>query len=330
MMMTTSATPSPALLAAAFPTGPIRPATARDLPRLVAAADAIFRTPTRPGLGSMGHDYPLLFSAANASNLMLLEDDRGELLAHAGFVLRDTHLGGTTVPVATIGAVFTRPEQRGRGLASLVLAAAVERARRAGAELGLVSGQRGLYERAGFFPYPPCPRYRVAAAVDASAGRERVRRYTPAALPALMAIAAREPVHFVRSRSDWESLLDAGVLFFERAETFVIERGEEIVAYLAVGRPGLRSSESPGDARGARALELGGDREAIAAAAPFVARALGTEALDLIFAPGDRSMAGLAQQHGFSADEVRMPFTAAWWNPQRTHLPLPFYGFNYV
>lgn len=307
----------------------VRAATVRDLPRIIAGADETFRNPTPPGLGSMGHDYPLLFAPSNVDNLLILEDSAGDLLAHAGFVLRDAKLAGATVRVATIGAVFTRSDQRQSGLGSRVLTAAVDRAREAGADLGLVSGQRSLYERAGFTPYPACPRYRVAAA-SAADGAAEVVPYEPGRLGAVMDLYAREPVHFVRSREDWQSVLGAGVLFFEPSRTLLLQRDGITVAYLAVGSPGLAADGAPGDPRGARVLELAGDRAEIAAAAPQVARSLGVEALDLILAPQDQSLAALARQRGWLADEVSMPFTATWWNPAFRNLPLPFYGFNYV
>jgi predicted N-acetyltransferase YhbS len=312
----------------------IRAATAADLPRIIAAADAVFRSPAPAGLGSMGHDYPLLFEPGNARHLMIAEDGEG-ILAHAGYVLSDARLDGHVVRVAAIGAVFTRPEERQRGLASSVLMAAVGSARQAGAELGLVSGKRGLYERAGFAPYPACPRYRVALDGDASAGPSTVQvvRYTPDALADVMKLATAERVHFVRTADHWRRLLDAGVLFFEPADTFLVKRAGTTVAYLAVGRPTVSAQQGDplaDDARGARVLELGGERPAIAEAAPQVARLLGVATLDLIVSPDDRSFEAQARLRGWQADEVRMPFTTAWWNPARAGLPLPFYGFNYV
>lgn len=313
-----------------LPGGP-RPATAHDLPRIVAAADATFRNPMPVGLGSMGHDYPLLFAPDNADNLLIIEDAAGELLAHAGFMLREASLDGTRVRVATIGAVFTRADQRQAGLGGRVLAAAVERARKAGADLGLVSGHRSLYERAGFAPYPACPRYRVKAAANTPAAAEIVT-YHPGALGEVMDLYARERVHFVRSQADWEAMLGAGVVFFEPARTLLLRRAGKTVAYLVLGCPPRAASDggAPGDPRGARVLELAGDRAEIAAAAPAVARSLGQVAVDLVLPPGDQSLADLAHRHAWQVDEVKMPFTTAWWNPALREKPLPFYGFNYV
>jgi hypothetical protein len=244
-------------------------------------------------------------------------------------------LEGIQVRVATIGAVFTRSDLRQSGLGSRVLAAAVDQARRGGADLGLVSGQRSLYERAGFTPYPACPRYRIAAAA-AGAGAPQIVPYnsSPGALVDVMDLYAHEPVHFLRSAGDWQAVLAAGVLFFEPARMLLLQRGGRSVAYLAVGCPRLTGDGAhggvPGDPRGARVLELAGDRSEIAAAAPWVAQLLGVEALDIVLPPDDQSLAALARQKGWLADEVRMPFTATWWNPAFRGRPMPFYGFNYV
>jgi predicted N-acetyltransferase YhbS len=310
----------------------VRPATPADLPRVIAAADAVFRSPPVEGLHSMGHDYPLLFSSDNASHLLIAEDGAGELLAHAGFVLRAANLHGTEVPVATIGSVFTRPDQRQRGLATQVLAAAVESARRAGALLGMVSGHRGLYERAGFAPYPACPRYWVpAAGADAEAAELAIAPYTDDALNDVMALSAREPVHFVRSVADWKRLLGAKVLFFEPAEMFLIRRAGRVVAYLALGRPN-RSTPDARDpvVRSARVLELAGDRAAIAAAVSVIAHQLGVTLLEVLLPPSDSSLADQAAARGWQTELAQLPFTAAWWDPAMARLPLPFYGFNYV
>jgi predicted N-acetyltransferase YhbS len=308
-----------------------RSANIRDLPRIIAAADETFRSPAPPGLGSMGHDYPLLFAPENAENLVIAEDDNGELLAHAGFVLRNASLDGRQVKVANVGAVFTRADHRQNGLGSRVLGTAVERARRQlGADLGLVSGQRSLYERAGFSPYPPCPRYRITAPAEPDPAAAEVVPYSAAAFEDVMALYARESVHFVRSREDWHAMLGSGVIFYEPAQVLLLRRAGKNVAYLVVGWPGFAAEGGPGDPRGARVLELAGDRSEIAAAAATVAHALGVDAIDLVLPPGDQSLAQAARQRGWRHDEVRMPFTMTWWNPALRELPLPFYGFNYV
>jgi GNAT superfamily N-acetyltransferase len=314
----------------------IRPATAADLPRIVAAADRVFRHPLRPGLGSMGRDYPLLFEPANASNLWLAESRSGELLAHVGFVLRGANVSGRPLKVACFGAVFTQPEHRGRGLASQVFSAATAHARSLGADLALVSGARGLYLRAGFSDYPPCLRYRVSAGPDhppsppssppSSSAPVRPVPYGPSALADMMALQAAEPVRFERSLDDWNRLLATGILFFSPAHVFVMEREGRRIAYAAVAT--LTPSEAALPT--GRTLEVAGDRQAIAEAAPTLMRSLGLGGLEVVLPPHDQSLEASARALGWQREEIRFPFSAAWWNPTHAGLPLPFYGLNYV
>jgi GNAT superfamily N-acetyltransferase len=288
----------------------------------------VFRDPLRPGLGSMGRDYPLLFEPANASNLWLAETSSGQLIGHVGFVLRDATTAGRRVKVACFGAVFTQTEHQGRGVASRVFAAAASHARAQGADLALVSGARGLYLRAGFSPYPPCTRYRVSdvTAADLATAGVRPVPYGPSALTDVMALHAAEPVRFERSVDDWNRLLAAGILFFSPGQVFVIERGGRRVAYAAV------ASLAPSEAAlpTGRILEMGGDRQAIAQAAPTLIRALGLGAIELVLPPHDRSLDPSAHALAWKREEVRFPFSALWWNRSCAGLPLPFYGLNYV
>jgi predicted N-acetyltransferase YhbS len=306
----------------------IRPATPGDLPALAAAADAVFRTPPRPGLDSMARNYPLLFAAGNAGNLWLaVEPGTGRIVAHAGYTLRPALLQGQAAQVACFGAVFTAADQRGRGLATQVFRAAVDRARAAGAELGLVSGARGLYERAGFVPYPLCRRYRVSAGVPATTPIV-LSPYTPALLDDLVRLHAAEPTRLLRSRADWQALVSAGVVLHYPGRLFAISRppADGPVAYVAVALPAV-----PVGDRGPRVLELAGDRRAIADAAPAMAQALNLPTIDLILPPQDDSLGDQAGQPGWAAD-LTAPVSCTFqrWNPALSQVPLPFYGLDYV
>jgi predicted N-acetyltransferase YhbS len=304
----------------------IRPATPGDLPALTAAADAIFRTPPHPGLRSMAQNYPLLFSTDNAGNLLLAVDPGGGIVAHAGFTLRPALLRDQPARVAYFGAVFTSAEQRGRGLGTRVFQAAVDRARAGGAQLGLVSGSRGLYQRAGFIPYPLCRRYRVAAGATGTASVV-LAPYTPAALGDLARLHDAEPTRLLRSASEWQALAGAGVVFHHPGRLFLVlpASGGNPLAYLAVATPA-----AVGD-RGPRVLELAGDRRAIADASPVLARTLGLPAIDLILPPHDATLETLAAERAWAVDLIA-PVSCVFqrWNPALSQLPLPFYGLDYI
>jgi hypothetical protein len=151
--------------------------------------------------------------------------------------------------------------------------------------------------------------------------------FTTAALPAIMALHAAEPVRFVRPPADWERLVSCGVIFYDPARLFTVERGGRAVAYLVLGRR-TDASAAAGDAW--RALELGGDRAAIVDALPSLLGQLGVDAVDLVMPPHDRSLDRLARAAGWQAEPVSFPFSATWWNGHLAGHVLPWYGLNYV
>jgi hypothetical protein len=253
----------------------------------------------------------------------------GGIVAHAGFTLRPALLSGQAARVACFGAVFTAADQRGRGLGTQVFQAAVDRARASGAEVGLVSGSRGLYQRAGFTPYPLCRRYRVAAGAP-DAANVVLAPFTPAALGDLARLHDAEPTRFLRSATQWQALAGAGVVFHHPGQLFLVRPRSggdpRACAYLAVATPA-----APAGDRGPRVLELAGDRQAIADVAPELARTLGSQAIDIILPPHDDSMEALAADRGWAADLIA-PVSCVFqrWNPALSHLPLPFYGLDYI
>ena len=142
-----------------------------------------------------------------------------------------------------------------------------------------------------------------------------------------MALQAAEPVRFERSAEDWSRLLSTGVLFFYPSRLYLLERAGRPVAYLGIA---LLEPSPAGGQPIARVLELAGDRRAIAEAAPALRRSLGAASLEIVVPPHDDDLEPSAPALGLRREEIRLPFAAAWWNPARAQLPLPFYGFNYV
>jgi predicted N-acetyltransferase YhbS len=308
----------------------LRTAARGDLPRLVAAADRVFRPP--PAGGSMGTEYPLLLSAENAERGRLVIADRGgEVVGHAGFCLRAAVLGDRHAVAACFGAVFVAPDLRGRGLGGGLVAEAVARARSQGAQVGLVSGAGPLYERAGFAPVSPARRYRIGR--GAAAGEPSDRRAPvalsaagPGAVEDLARLYDAEPVRFERPRQDWERLIAAGVLFYDPLSLFMVAGGDGASAYVAVAR---RVRHAPGEPRH-RALEIAGDREPIAQAAPALLARLHADALDLIVPAHDASLEPFAAAAGWEPGSASFPHTAAVWDARLAGAPLPAYGLNYV
>jgi GNAT superfamily N-acetyltransferase len=82
--------------------------------------------------------------------------DGGQVLSHAGALVRDGTAGGRPVRIGGIGGVKTHPQARGRGLASAAVRRALELFREQGADFALLVCEPTLvpfYERLGWVPH---------------------------------------------------------------------------------------------------------------------------------------------------------------------------------
>ncbi|MDH6114080.1 putative N-acetyltransferase YhbS [Kitasatospora sp. MAP12-15] len=77
----------------------------------------------------------------------------GRLVAHTGLLRIPLSIGGVDTPVVGVGGVAVAPDQRGRGLARLVVAGALDHARTMGPTYGLLFCRPplvALYQRLGW------------------------------------------------------------------------------------------------------------------------------------------------------------------------------------
>ncbi|MEK2472718.1 GNAT family N-acetyltransferase [Streptomyces noursei] len=103
------------------------------------------------------------FGVADAGLTWLPKEDHfgirleGRLVAHAGLLRLPLSIGGRDTEVVGVGGVAVASDLRGRGLARLVVAAAVDHARTMGPQHGLLFCRPALvplYQRLGWQPVP--------------------------------------------------------------------------------------------------------------------------------------------------------------------------------
>ncbi len=100
---------------------------------------------------SLREEYPLLFQDHPAVRHYVARGDGGEPLSHAALLVRHVVSGPARLRIGMISCVATKPSERGKGLASLVVNRAVESAREKHCALVLLwSELEGFYERLGF------------------------------------------------------------------------------------------------------------------------------------------------------------------------------------
>jgi predicted N-acetyltransferase YhbS len=272
---------------------------------LVDLANRVFRA-GRPG--DMGSEYPLVFEAPNAEQLLVARGG-GRIVSHVGVCLRDATLLGAPVRVASIGAVATDPEHRGQGLASRLMELARRHAVERGASLMLISGHRGLYHRLGYVEVGSFLTSTLPAGDPDPA--VAVTPFAEDDLPAVVSLYQSEPVRFLRPLEDWHKLVAASMLMNQPADLLVLRQGNAIVGYAGVQRP---SPSRPGPAR---VREIAGSRTAMAAALPGIARQYGCEAAELVTWPSDAEWRSQAALRGWNWSLTPFPGTLGVIDPPR-------------
>ncbi len=269
-----------------------------ELYDLVELANRVFRA-QRPG--NMGEEYPLVFEAPNAENLLVARDN-GRIVGHVGLCIRDASLLGARLRVSSIGAVATDPEHRGQGIASRLMELARERSRESRASLMLISGTRGLYQRLGYVQVGTFLSYLVPAG-DPEPGVSATP-FEADDLPAIVRLYQSEPVRFFRPVEDWHKLVAASMLMNQPADLLVIRRGNAIVAYAGVQRPGASGLGLRGPAR---VREVAGSRSALAAALPGIAREYGCSGSEVVTWASDAEWRSQALARGWEWAPLPFP-----------------------
>lgn len=270
-----------------------RGALAREIPAVVELADRVFGE-GRPH--EMGRWFPVLFHPDNRENLRIVLAD-GQPVSLVAITVRDVELGGVRLRAASLGSVVTDARHRGRGLASVLLLDAVQRALCQGAQLLFVSGGRGLYRRFGCVDAGLYRTLHIAADQDLPRLDVTVRPWTAADLPAMAALHQAEGVRYVRDRDEMRTLLSSEFLHGRPARSWVVRSGKRIVAYLCVQNP-RSDMERPM----ACILEMAGSRTAALAAVRALFPAYRTDRIELRFLEGDLETCSLAEQYGIPSE----------------------------
>jgi GNAT superfamily N-acetyltransferase len=173
-------------------------------------------------------------------------DDRGQVLATAKQYRFDVRVGEREGWMCGIGAVFTPPEQRGKGHASALVEELVSRAQRDGALLASLFSEIGaaFYERLRFTGVPldevtiTVEHKGGAPAILVRAGEERdldavAAMHAARSAPAPFALRRdRSAVHYALSKK--RLLAGLGPPGLRQLEFFVAEEGASAVAYVVL------------------------------------------------------------------------------------------------
>ena len=269
-----------------------RAARVDELHAAVTLANSIFYP---DGSGDMGSWLPTLYDEANASNLRVILDGK-RFVSMAGVLIRDASILGAALRIASIGSVCTLEGYQGRGLASRLVEDASSLARSLGAQLILVSGDRGLYRRMGFTNAGLFRTILVDRGSPLPVRKCRARPWIEQDLPEMARLHESEPVRFRRGANELGRLLRTGRLRCKPSRTWVVESTGGPVAYLCAQEP-----EQSQGARFARIHELAGSRLAALSCLPQLFQACGVDRMCLETTAADAEMERLCQEYGLQA-----------------------------
>jgi len=204
--------------------------------------------------------YPFLFNEDNLENLrIILKDNRP--ISHIGISEAEIIVYGCRTKIGSIGSVCTYPQYRGRGFATLLLENTIKKLDDDGADVMLVSGEGGLYKRAGCTEAGRVHKFRISG--------DDLKRFNPQAMEVfpykeknlenIVRVYQKERVRFFRPLEDFKKILTTGLAMDRKAEILTIHKANEFLGYLAVQIP----EEKEGKERISNVAEYSGIRRAI-------------------------------------------------------------------
>ena len=276
----------------------------------VRLADQVFRDAEHV---SMGEAFPHVFSGALGQSFGYFVG--GELVSFIGLVPSVVRIEQAALDVCSVGAVCTSPDHRGKGYASAVLSAVLDHCRKAGAPLLLISGQGGIYERAGSRPFGAAAKYtldgvvaRTLAESDRGEKRWRFRPFAPTDWFRIVRLARRRPVRFEQSLWDMAFLIAAEPMASNgklRHRVWVAEHDDDLAAFAVLGVP------CPGKKSGRPILiEWAGDPEGVIRLAASGMLAEGLNELDVTVPFHETGLRSVLDGAGCGARNVPLSGTA--------------------
>ncbi|MWV46935.1 GNAT family N-acetyltransferase [Paenibacillus sp. HJL G12] len=123
----------------------IRKVLSHELGEAAALSDFVFRQPDQKSMGTL---FPYLFQPGISHSYGAFTEE-GTMVAFMGMVPEVIRAGDARLQVFGLGSVCTHPDYRGQNLASRLLEECMAHAKRSGASLVFISGDRSLYMRSG-------------------------------------------------------------------------------------------------------------------------------------------------------------------------------------
>jgi hypothetical protein len=192
-----------------------------------------FRTPHGYN-PSMGEEFQLMLGEGNLENMRIILED-GEPVADVNFYKSTILIEGTPVKAASIGAVCTAANSRGKGYSSLLLDDCERLMKEDNVRLMLVSGTRSLYIRRGCALAGKCYEFIIEASEK---GHDSIvlEEFNEELLPVMVKLYNKESTRYYRTFEEFKYLLSGSVTPWGNYtyKTYLVKDSDEYTGYIVL------------------------------------------------------------------------------------------------
>jgi len=175
----------------------------------------------------MYKDYiRLLDLNTNQPNMRIIKSG-GKVVSHVVLTIREVSLGGIITSVGRIGAVATDEKERGKGLASILVKDALDRAAEQNATAVIISGDRGLYHRFNAIPCGRVPNFSIQHLDEFKKKANNthnitLRRATVADVDTIIKVYSNQQIRYILPKEDFVAVFNGAKVFDKDAEWWLV------------------------------------------------------------------------------------------------------------
>lgn len=243
-------------------------------------------------------DMPHIYAGKNIKHCYAAFDGP-KVVAHVASRPARIVMEGAELAWASYGNVMTRPEYRGRRLASRLNRLAWGNLRRGGADGIYISGTASIYQRMGATPCGNYSNFWCDAGVLRRVSRRpaeltvRPCRRTEAGI--LVGLHRNEKTGFLRREFDYHQVMTTGWAMLNRAWPWLVLHRGIPQAYAMVGPEWTRNAKRT---RKGTVADYAGSRSALFLGFPKILKKAGYVAADITVGGGDRDLLWLMRSTG--------------------------------
>jgi predicted N-acetyltransferase YhbS len=184
------------------------------LSEVVELADRIFK----PKDGSMGANFPILFSKKNARNILVIEEDN-KIVSMVGVYYAYAQIFTSRIKVVFMGAVCTDENYRGKGYATRLTYEAAQIALKNDAALMMIHGDNDIYRNFGAVDAGTY--FTIEIKPTQNSYSHKLKIATESDLKKMAIWHSKEPVRFIRSFANFKIFHKVGHAWDGHAKTFI-------------------------------------------------------------------------------------------------------------